>query len=191
MRVETSLTERGVVINQAETFTDVTTNRNTGQAEIFGVTASASVRIASNYTLETDYTLIKGKNKNTGLPFTHIPPSFGKTALYADFDKWRASLYTIYNGKKPISEYDLVSGTDNEEESPIEWEYQEESDNWVKRYQGTPAWYTVNMSFMYRLTNTFTLQLAAENILDHHYKTFASGLSAPGRNFILTLRTTF
>lgn len=191
MRVETSLTEMGVVINQAETFTDVTTNRNTGQAEIFGATASASVRIASNYTLETDYTLIKGKNKNTGLPFTHIPPSFGKTALYADFDKWRASLYTIYNGKKPISEYDLVSGTDNEEESPIEWEYQEESDNWVIKYQGTPAWYTVNMSFMYRLTNTFTLQLAAENILDHHYKTFASGLSAPGRNFILTLRTTF
>lgn len=191
MRVETSLTEMGVEIDQTETFTDVTTNRNTGQAEIFGATASASFRIASNYTIETDYTLIKGKNKNTGLPFTHIPPNFGKTALYADFDKWRASLYTIYNGKKPINEYDLISGTDNEEESPIEWEYQEESDNWVIKYQGTPAWYTVNMSFMYRFTDTFTLQLALENILDHHYKTFASGLSAPGRNFILTLRTTF
>ena len=109
----------------------------------------------------------------------------------AGADGSEPSLYNIYNGRKPISEYDLVSGTDNEEESPIEWEYQEESDNWVIKYQGTPAWYTVNMSFMYRFTDTFTLQLAAENILDHHYKTFASGLSAPGRNFILTLRTTF
>ena len=90
--------------------------------------------------------------------------------------------------RKSIDEYDLVSGTDNEEESPIEWNYLEESDSWDIEYQGTPAWYTLNMSFMYRISESFTLQVAAENILDHHYKTFASGLSAPGRNFILTLR---
>jgi hemoglobin/transferrin/lactoferrin receptor protein len=30
-----------------------------------------------------------------------------------------------------------------------------------------------------------------ENILDHHYKPFASGISAPGRNFMVTLRAAF
>jgi hemoglobin/transferrin/lactoferrin receptor protein len=33
--------------------------------------------------------------------------------------------------------------------------------------------------------------MALENILDQHYKTFASGLSAPGRNFIVTLKARF
>ena len=192
MRVEAdSSNTDGLIIDPEEGFTSIKTNKNTGKAEIYGATASASVRIASNYTLETDYTIIKGRNKDTDLPFTHIPPSFGKTAFYADFDQWRASFYAIYNGKKPLSEYDLISGTDNEEESPIEWEYQEATDSWIAEYQGTPAWYTLNMSFMYRFTESFTLQMAAENILDHHYKTFASGLSAPGRNFILTFRASF
>ena len=189
MRVEAdSIHKVGVIIDPEEGFTSIKTNQNTGKAEIYGATASLSMRIASNYTLETDYTYIKGRNKDTDLPFTHIPPSFGKTAIYADFDHWRASFYALYNGSKPMDQYDLISGTDNEEESPILWTNLEESDTWVIEYQGTPAWYTLNMSFMYRFSESFTLQLAAENILDHHYKTFASGLSAPGRNFILTLR---
>ena len=189
MRVEAdSIHKVGVIIDPEEGFTSIKTNQNTGKAEIYGATASLSMRIASNYTLETDYTYIKGRNKDTDLPFTHIPPSFGKTAIYADFDHWRASFYALYNGSKPMDEYDLISGTDNEEESPILWTNLEESDTWVIEYQGTPAWYTLNMSFMYRFSESFTLQLAAENILDHHYKTFASGLSAAGRNFILTLR---
>mgnify|MGYP000151658336 CR=1 FL=1 len=41
------------------------------------------------------------------------------------------------------------------------------------------------------LSDSFTVQMALENILDQHYKTFASGLSAPGRNFIVTLRARF
>ena len=61
----------------------------------------------------------------------------------------------------------------------------------IIEYLGTPAWYTLNMSAMYRFSEEFTVQLALENILDSHYKTFASGLSAPGRNFILTLRAKF
>ena len=96
MRVEAdSSVTNGVIIDQTEGFTSIKTNMNTGKAEIYGATASVSMRIANNYTLETDYTYIKGRNKDTDLPFTHIPPSFGKTALYADFDQWRASVYTL------------------------------------------------------------------------------------------------
>jgi len=173
-----------------EVFSEIKTNMNTGQAVIYGATASVSMRIASNYTFETDYTIIKGRNIDNDLPFTHIPPGFGKTALYADFDDWRVSCFVLYNGRKSIDEYDVESGTDNEEESPIEWVLTNE-ENWIKEYQGTPTWYTLNLSAMYRLSEAFTVQMALENILDHHYKTFASGLSAPGRNLILTFRATF
>lgn len=181
----------GIEIDPDENFTEITINKNTGAAEIYGATASASIRIASNYTLESDFTLIKGTNLENDLPFTHIPPSFGKTAFYADFDKWRASFYILYNGAKPIDEYDLVSGTDNEEESPFIWVENPDSGWMEKEYQGTPAWHTINMSAMYRFSKSITVQMAVENILDIHYKTFASGLSAPGRNFVLTFRAHF
>ena len=96
----------------------------------------------------------------------------------------------MYNGRKAIEEYDIASGTDNEEESPLEWVLTEEG-NWIEDYQGTHSWYTLNLSAMYRLSDSFTIQMALENILDQHYKTFASGLSAPGRNFIVTLKARF
>ncbi len=187
MKVDTDLDFQ---INQDEFFTQAKTNKNTGEAEIYGLTASASLRIASNYTLETDYTYIKGRNTYQNRPFTHIPPSFGKTAFYADFDDWRASFFILYNGRKSIDEYDLESGTDNEQESPIEWVLSEEG-NLIPEFQGTPAWMTLNMNFMYRFSDLFTVQIALENMLDEHYKTFSSGLSAPGRNFVITLHSKF
>lgn len=183
-------TDQNWVLNPDQQFSDIRTNENVGNAEIYGATFSLSARLASNFTIESDYTLIKGRNIDTNLPFTHIPPSFGKTAFYADFEGWRASFFILYNGKKAIDEYDIVSGTDNESESPIEWIMTDEG-NYIADYQGTPAWYTLNMSAMYRISESFKIQLALENILDKHYKTFASGLSAPGRNFILTLRANF
>ena len=165
------------------------TNVNAGRAEVYGGTTSVAIRFAGHYTFESDYTLLKGENIDQNTPFPHIPPSFGKLALYADFNDWRASLFVLYNGKKAIEEYDIESGIDNEDESPIAWTHTQEG-NWIKEYRGTPEWYTLNMSAKYRLSETITLQMALENILDHHYKTFSSGLSAPGRNFIVTVRAT-
>ena len=37
-----------------------------------------------------------------------------------------------------------------------------------------------------KLNESFKLQMNIDNILNRHYKTFSSGLSAPGRNFIFS-----
>ena len=170
-----------------EVFSEIKTNKNAGKAEVYGATASFSMRVAGRLTLESDYTLTKGINRETNLPFPHIPPSFGKTALHADFDSWCGSLLVLYNGRKDKEDYDLASGTDNLEESPIVWAQSQEG-NWIKEYRGTPPWYTVNMSAACHLSEHLDLQVAIDNIFDHHYKTFSSGVSSPGRNFILTIK---
>jgi hemoglobin/transferrin/lactoferrin receptor protein len=36
-----------------------------------------------------------------------------------------------------------------------------------------------------------TIQFAVENLTDKFYRVFASGLSAPGRNLVITLRGKF
>ena len=56
---------------------------------------------------------------------------------------------------------------------------------------GTPAWYTLNLSVSYRFNPTIQLQVQMENIMDLNYRPFASGISAPGRNLIVSFRANF
>ena len=54
--------------------------------------------------------------------------------------------------------------------------------------QGYPSWHTWNVSFNYKFHPNAALSLALNNILDLHYRTFNSGVSAAGRNLILSMR---
>ena len=81
----------------------------------------------------------------------------------------------MYSGRKYWADMSPY-GEDNEDESLIGI--------------GFPAWNTLNMRSIYRISEHFEVQLAIENIFDKFYKTFASGVAAPGRNFIFTLRAT-
>jgi hemoglobin/transferrin/lactoferrin receptor protein len=43
----------------------------------------------------------------------------------------------------------------------------------------------------YAISKQITLQSSLENILDTHYRVFASGISAAGRNFVIAVRAEF
>nr|MBA3901107.1 TonB-dependent receptor [Bacteroidota bacterium] len=55
----------------------------------------------------------------------------------------------------------------------------------------SPQWFTLNFKMMYQLTDNFSFNAGVENILDVRYRPFTSGLSAPGRNFIFSVRASF
>jgi molecular chaperone HtpG len=55
----------------------------------------------------------------------------------------------------------------------------------------SPSWYTLNLKTMFKLTDNFSVSAGLENILDKRYKTYSSGLVAPGRNFVLSLKGSF
>lgn len=108
-------------------------------------------------------------------PLDHIPPSYGKVSIQWQQKKWRTEAFSLYNGWKRLADYRL-NAEDNESGATPD---------------GMPAWYTLNVRVSYQLTSSLTLQAAAENILDANYRTFASGVSAAGRSFIVTLRGSF
>ena len=56
---------------------------------------------------------------------------------------------------------------------------------------GTPSWWTLNLESHILMNANLNLQLGVSNIFDLHYKSFASGISAPGRGAYLTLHATF
>jgi hemoglobin/transferrin/lactoferrin receptor protein len=80
-----------------------------------------------------------------------------------------------YSGWKRVSDYNMI-GEDN-------FAYATAS--------GMPSWYTLNARLNYVFSQQISLQVACENILNQNYRSYASNISAPGRNFIITLRGQF
>ena len=108
----------------------------------------------------------------TDQPLDHIPPVFGKTGFQLKLEKFRGEFWASYNGWKHFWDYSMT-GEDNYPDATPE---------------GMPSWYTLNISAQYQITRNLQLIAALENILDKNYRVFASGINAPGRNLVLTLR---
>lgn len=126
-----------------------------------------------NGTINYTYGRIREESGNT--PLDHIPPLFGRTAIQYRSEKLQGELSFIFNGKKDISDY-LLNAEDNEIYATPD---------------GMPAWNTLNFRIAYQVHKYLNIQLACENMFDTNYRVFASGVSAPGRNFRITLRTNF
>ena len=118
-----------------------------------------------------DYTIVKRNVKSK--PLDHIPPVIGKISLAYKYKKYDAELYTIYNGWKYLEDYN-ADGEDNAQYATKD---------------GMPAWATVNFKASVSLKKYIQLQLGVENIFDKNYRSFASGFSGAGRNFIVALRS--
>ena len=108
-------------------------------------------------------------------PLDHIPPVFGKVSAQYRSGKVHTELYLLYNGWKHLDEYN-TDGEDNAQYATKD---------------GMPAWITLNWRASLNLLSCLQLQLGVENIFDRNYRYFASGYSAPGRNFIAAARVTF
>jgi hemoglobin/transferrin/lactoferrin receptor protein len=54
-----------------------------------------------------------------------------------------------------------------------------------------PGWMTVNLRLQVNVSKTIQLQGSMENLTDRNYRVFASGFSAPGRSWMITVRSKF
>ncbi len=91
----------------------------------------------------------------------------------------RFDFYVVYNdemspGDLPLNERnDLVYATT------------EEGLNY------TPAWYTLNFKASYFFNKHLSMNAGIENITNQLYRTFGSGISASGFNFLISVKATF
>jgi hemoglobin/transferrin/lactoferrin receptor protein len=51
----------------------------------------------------------------------------------------------------------------------------------------SPAWHTLNFRSNYTISNALNTSLSIENITNQRYRSYSSGIVAPGRNLILAL----
>ena len=153
----------------------VQANQNAKQAVIGGFNLGMRWDILKGLRLEQTLTYTKGRDLGSDVPLDHIPPLFGRTMLRWEWKRLEAQVFALYNGWKRIEDYS-PNGEDNQKFATAD---------------GMPAWYTLNFRGTIAITKNFKAQLGVENILDRHYRVFASGISAPGRNYMLNARFSF
>lgn len=151
----------------------VTASQNKRRATVKGYSLSAFVRLTSRLTFSGSVNGTSGQimdDKNTSLD--HVPPTFGRASLLYQTARFQVEAFSLFSGWKRIADYN-PEGEDNAQYATPD---------------GMPGWATANVRVSVRLSRVLTGQLAVENILDRNYRHFASGISAPGRNLMLTLR---
>ena len=166
----------------------IVANVNKGNAYVVGGTFNIKSRLGNYFTGKASLTYTKGKTYDTKENLSSIPPLFGQAELNYTKNKFEAGFNIRFNGRKKITDYNLSEGIDNVEQTPI---IDPNATEVINKYYGTPSWITLNATTSYRLTKNIDLQIAIDNILDQHYREFASGISAPGRNFSFSVLANF
>ena len=149
--------------------------QNREKAYIFGFSSNFIARLDERFKMIAGLNYTYGRVKNDSLPdapLDHIPPFMAKLGFRYSNKKFSSDFYIDYNGWKRLKDYSM-SGEDNPQYATPE---------------GMPAWFTVNLRASYQVHKLVTLQTGIDNIFDTEYRTFASGINAPGRNFIIALR---
>ena len=167
---------------------NVVANVNKGNAYVTGFTASYQGEIHKKITTSGSITYTKGRTYDTDEPLSSIPPIFGNFDFNYIGDKVATGISFRFNGRKKIRDYNLEEGIDNQDQSPL---VDENATGDIDRYYGTPSWMTVGLYGKYTINENFALQCKLNNIFDQHYKEFASSISAPGRDFSLSLFVNF
>lgn len=155
----------------------VITQMNKDKAFVYGGSVAFKGKIGRYIGLNSsvNYTYGRVHVADQLRPLDHIPPVYGKSGLQLKIQGFESEFFVLYNGWKRIKDYS-TSGEDNQVYATKE---------------GMPSWYTLNLRTSYKFSKNIQLQIAVENILDRNYRVFASGISAAGRNLMVTLRGEF
>ncbi len=157
--------------------------QNVAFAEVYGVQAGIEVSLPSGFGLSSRYNWQRGNEElddETEAPLRHSPPSFGVTRLSFNKNGLRTELYAMYNGE-------ILNDRLAPEEQGKEYLYAIDDNG----NPFSPAWFTLNFKAQYQMNNGTSLMMGLENILDERYRPYSSGIVAPGRNFIVSVRTQF
>ncbi len=152
-------------------------SQNADQGYVVGMNANIQANITKYFAMNSSLTYTYGRLIVSGVeqPLDHIAPLYGRTAAILNYKKWYAEASVIYSAPKLLVDYS-PSGEDNlQYATPL----------------GMPGWYTFNAKIGFAVNKYLRIQLAVDNIMDVKYRTFGSGVSAAGRNFMVTLRSTF
>ncbi len=158
--------------------------QNISRAYVYGVQAGIDVSFGLGIGLRSTISYQYGEEQSEDsllyYPKSHVPPLFGSTHLTYERKKLKFDFYVDYNAAMDFEDLPLTERNDN-----APYAKDENGNPFV------PAWFTLNFKAAYYITKYLTLNAGVENLTNQLYRPYASGISAPGRNFIVALRGKF
>ncbi len=155
----------------------VQANINAEEAYIWGLSLQGKALYKDRWQFEAGLNYTRGRQVDGSekIPLAHIPPLHGMVSAGYQTDRIRLQTNILFNGRKGIEEYAIGSSDNEDKATPT----------------GSLGWSTVNFYSSWAVLKSLKLTFNVENVLDTNYRTFSSGVNAPGRNFILGLSKTF
>jgi hemoglobin/transferrin/lactoferrin receptor protein len=152
---------------------------NTGFARIYGFTFQWNYRLNEFLFWKNNLSLVKGHDNN-GYSIRHAPPLYGNSSLSFEREQWTFMLNAYFSSE--IAYADLAP---TEAAKPYLYAQDENG----KPY--APAWYTLDFKTNYRLSSSLSFQFELINLMDKRYRTYSSGIAAPGRSIRFSLSYRF
>ncbi len=152
----------------------VLANQNKGEAYNYGFSSNLRSQCSEKLMLSLSLNYIYGRIKtdSSDYPLDHISPFMMHLQLNYTHKKFAADVIANYNGWKKLKDY-YLNGEDNEQYATPD---------------GMPAWFTLNVRASYMIHPYISVHAGVDNIFDTQYRTFSSGINAPGRNVFATIR---
>ncbi len=149
---------------------------NAESERIWGLSGSINWNLVDGFLIKSSLNYTFGEESG-GIPSRHAAPLFGATHFIYQANKIKTDLFVRYNGEKPFNKM---------APSEIEKSYMYAADDNGNPY--SPSWYTLNLNVAYQVRQFLQINTGVENLLNVRYRTYSSGIVAPGRNFFITIR---
>jgi len=170
------------IIYQGE-LSNVQAIQNGGKAEIYGFEAGLEINFSKQLQLNSHYNFTGGSQEEddgSNVAVRHVAPQFGNTHLLWKHNKWTLDAFSEYNGK-----FDFEDLAPSEQNKPYLYALDKNGNPY------SPSWYTFNFGVQYQITEALQVNSTLENITNQRYRTYSSGIAAPGLNLIVALRYRF
>ncbi|MCB9261530.1 MAG: TonB-dependent receptor [Flavobacteriales bacterium] len=152
---------------------------NSSRGFIHGIETQIQWSINSFFELKSNFNYISGKTSDN-MSIRHVTPNFGNTSLNYKKNKIMISAYANYNTELAF-----------EKLAPTE---QGKAYLYARDANGNPyapAWCTLNLKTSFKINKSLKANIGLENIMNKRYRPYSSGITAPGRNLVLSVYSVF
>lgn len=157
--------------------------QNAAKAYVYGFELGLEAVLTENISLVSNLTLTEGVEEEadgSDSPARHVPPAFGDVHLIFRNQNLKTDLFLNYNGE--IENDDLATS-----EQVKTYIYAKDANG----LPYAPSWYTLNLRTQYELNKEWRIGCSVENITDQRYRSYSSGIAAPGTNLIIGVSYSF
>ena len=157
--------------------------QNESHAYTYGVQLGLDWAIVKGLTFASTFSYQRGfdfiEDSAAYFPKAQVAPTFGRVSLRYKTRQLRTEVYWVYNGEVSHEQFPLT------ERNELIYALDDQGRVF------TPAWSTLNAKASYFFNKHLSMTLGVENITNQLYRTFGSGISAPGRTLIYAVKVSF